>query len=188
MFEHLVDVLVNKNAPSHWLNSVAWPVCPVPNVRDILDWRSVLKCHIHFQSPLAPPSHSNNTWDRYSVYVSVYNIPVNAGCPENWMLWTWACGRAGDIGLCTTPVRGGDSTGITWGGTGWYCSILVFLTSIAEGRLDGDETRSCTGQPPSERWQHNNINRWIHCTLLFLPGSSLRHETVERFIHCLITL
>ena len=28
-FDHWVDVLISTSAPSHWLNSVAWPVGPV---------------------------------------------------------------------------------------------------------------------------------------------------------------
>ena len=39
IFEHLVDVLVNKSMPSHWLNSVAWPVCRVPKFRNNPDWK-----------------------------------------------------------------------------------------------------------------------------------------------------
>ena len=33
-----VDVLINTSAPSHQLNSVAWPVRPVLSFRDIPDW------------------------------------------------------------------------------------------------------------------------------------------------------
>ena len=29
MFDHWIDFLKNRSAPSHWLNSVAWPVGPV---------------------------------------------------------------------------------------------------------------------------------------------------------------
>ena len=40
IFDHWVDVLINTSAPSHWLNSVAWPVGPVLKFRDIPDcWR-----------------------------------------------------------------------------------------------------------------------------------------------------
>ena len=37
MFDHWVDVWINTSAPSHWLNSVAWPVGHVLKFRDIPD-------------------------------------------------------------------------------------------------------------------------------------------------------
>ena len=37
IFDHWVDVLMNTSAPSHWLNSFAWPVSPVLKSGDIPD-------------------------------------------------------------------------------------------------------------------------------------------------------
>ena len=46
-FDHCGDVLIclliNTNAPSHWLKSVAWPVGPVLKFRDIPDCLKVIK-------------------------------------------------------------------------------------------------------------------------------------------------
>ena len=54
IFEQLVDVLVNISMPSHWLNSVAWPVCRVPKFRDNLDWKQQYPHdNISFTSPCA---------------------------------------------------------------------------------------------------------------------------------------
>ena len=52
IFEHLVDVLVNKRMPSHWLNSVAWPVCRVPKFRNNPDWKQQ---YPHDNSPFTSP-------------------------------------------------------------------------------------------------------------------------------------
>ena len=52
IFEHLVDVLVNTSMPSHWLNSVAWPVCRVPKFRNNPDWKQQ---YPHDNSPFTSP-------------------------------------------------------------------------------------------------------------------------------------
>ena len=55
IFEHLVDILVNTSMPSHWLNSVAWPVCRVPKFRNNPDWKQQYPEHDNnpFTSPCA---------------------------------------------------------------------------------------------------------------------------------------
>ena len=52
IFERLVDVLVNKSMPPHWLNSVAWPVCRVTKFRKNPDWKQQ---YPHDNSPFISP-------------------------------------------------------------------------------------------------------------------------------------